>query len=94
MNKHTLRILLVGLMLLAVAVGLRIANPYPIEVMRLKGLDYYQRKQDKVVSENIVIVEIDEKALEKNGQWPWKRTELASAIRKAMDLVLFVMHLV
>ena len=85
MNKHTLRILLVGLMLLTVAVGLRIANPYPIEVMRLKGLDYYQRKQDKVVSENIVIVEIDEKALEKNGQWPWKRTELASAIRKAME---------
>lgn len=85
MNKHTLRILLVGLMLLAVAVSLRIANPYPIEVMRLKGLDYYQRKQDKVVSDGIVIVEIDEKALEKNGQWPWKRTELASAIRKAME---------
>jgi adenylate cyclase len=53
--------------------------------MRLKGLDYYQRKQDKVVSDNIVIVEIDEKALEKNGQWPWKRTELASAIKKAME---------
>jgi adenylate cyclase len=85
MNKHTLRILLVGLMLLAVAVGLRIVNPYPIEVMRLKGLDYYQRKQDKVVSDNIVIVEIDEKALEKNGQWPWKRTELAGAIQKAME---------
>ena len=85
MNKHTFRILLVGVILLAVAVGLRITNPYPIEVMRLKGLDYYQRKQDKVVSDSIVIVEIDEKALEKNGQWPWKRTELAGAIQKAME---------
>jgi adenylate cyclase len=85
MNKHTFRILIVGLMLLAIAVCLRITNPYPIEVMRLKGLDYYQRKQDKVVSADIIIVEIDEKALEKNGQWPWKRTELAGAIQKAME---------
>jgi adenylate cyclase len=72
-------------MLLVITVCLRITNPYPIEVMRLKGLDYYQRKQDKVVSADIIIVEIDEKALERNGQWPWKRTELAGAIQKAME---------
>jgi adenylate cyclase len=53
--------------------------------MRLKGLDYYQRTQDKVKSENIIIVEIDEKSLEEKGQWPWPRNELADGIKKAFE---------
>ena len=82
---HTTKIMIVGLGLLAIAVALRIADPYPIEVARLKGLDFYQRNQTKVQSESIVIIEIDEAALEQNGQWPWKRTQLAGAIKKAME---------
>lgn len=75
----------IGLLFLAAAAALRLLDPYPIEVLRLKGLDYYQRNQEKIQSENIAVVEIDEKSLEKNGQWPWKRDELAAAIRKAYD---------
>ena len=82
---HTTKIMIVGLALLAIAVALRIADPYPIEVARLKGLDFYQRNQTKVQSESIVVIEIDEAALEQNGQWPWKRTQLAEAIKKAME---------
>lgn len=75
----------IGLLFLAAAVTLRLLDPYPIEVLRLKGLDYYQRNQNKIQSENIAVVEIDEASLEKNGQWPWKRDELGRAIRKAYD---------
>ena len=85
MKKHTLKTLAVGFCVLAIAAVLRIWDPYPIEVLRLKGLDYYQRLQEKKASENIVVIEIDEDALEANGQWPWKRDVLAAGIQRAFD---------
>jgi len=83
--KHIYKTITVGLILLVSLVVLRIWDPYPIEVLRLKGLDYYQRKQEKVKSDNIVVIEIDESALEKNGQWPWNREVLAGGVVKAFD---------
>jgi len=85
MKKHTLKTLLVGFSVLAIAVVLRIWDPYPIEVLRLKGLDYYQRVQEKKPSDNIAVIEIDEDSLEANGQWPWKRDVLASGINRAFE---------
>ena len=85
MKKHTLKTLAVGFSVLVAAIVLRIWDPYPIEVLRLKGLDYYQRVQEKRVAENIAVVEIDEDALETNGQWPWKRDALAVGIQRAFD---------
>ena len=52
--------------------AIRIYDPYPVEILRLKGLDYYQRQQEINVSNEITIVEIDEYSLEKYGHWPWK----------------------
>ena len=63
--------------------GLRIYDPYPVEVIRLKGLDYYQRQQEINVSDSISIIEIDEYSLEEYGQWPWKRDIISSGIEKA-----------
>jgi adenylate cyclase len=85
MKSHILKIFGVGLVILVGLIALRIYDPYPIEVLRLKGLDYYQRTQDKVKSENIIIVEIDENSLEEKGQWPWPRNELAAGIKKAFE---------
>lgn len=85
MKKHTLKTLAVGFGVLVIAAVLRIWDPYPIEVLRLKGLDYYQRMQQKKLSENIAVVEIDEDALETNGQWPWKRDVLAAGINRAFE---------
>ena len=65
--------------------ALRIYDPYPVEILRLKGLDYYQRQQDIKISQEISIVEIDEKSLELNGQWPWERGVIASGIEKAFQ---------
>ena len=38
----------VGLFVLSVMVTLRVMDPFFIETARLKGLDYYQRKQAKI----------------------------------------------
>jgi len=85
MKKHTLKTLVVGFSVLVAAIVLRIWDPYPIEVLRLKGLDYYQRVQEKRTAENIAVIEIDEDALETNGQWPWKRDVLAAGMQRAFD---------
>ena len=83
--KHTYKILLTGFAILLGLVVLRIQDPYPIEVLRLKAVDYYQRTQQKVKSDNIVVVEIDEKTLEARGQWPLPRQVLAEGIKQAFD---------
>jgi len=85
MKSYLLKLFIVGGIILISMMSLRIIDPYPIEVIRLKGLDYYQRSQPKVKSENVVIIEIDEKSLEEKGQWPWPRTELAGGIKKAFE---------
>ena len=60
MKKHQIKTIGIGLIALSVLAILRIWDPYPIEVLRLKGLDFYQRQQEKKISENITVVEIDE----------------------------------
>ena len=85
MNKHTFKILAVGVSILIGLVILRIVDPYFIETARLKGLDYYQRQQKKVESNNIVVVEIDEATLDKFGQWPMSRAVLSEGLEKAFN---------
>jgi adenylate cyclase len=85
MKGYILKLFGIGVLILTAMVALRMKDPYPIEVLRLKGLDYYQRTQDKIESENIIVVEIDEKSLEEKGQWPWPRNELADGIKKAFE---------
>jgi len=84
-NKHTFKILAVGISILIGLVILRIVDPYFIETARLKGLDYYQRQQKKVESNNIVVVEIDEVTLDKFGQWPMSRAVLSEGLEKAFN---------
>ena len=65
--------------------AIRIYDPYPVEIIRLKGLDFYQRQQEAKISQEISIVEIDEASLEQYGQWPWKRDILSNGIIKAFE---------
>jgi len=83
--KHTYKILLTGFAILAGLVVLRIKDPFFIETARLKGLDYYQRQQSKVKSNNIVVVTIDEATLDKFGQWPVSRAVLSEGLEKAFN---------
>ena len=85
MNKHTLKILSIGFLILTALIVLRIKDPFFIETARLKGLDYYQRQQTKIKSDNIAVIEIDEKTLDTFGQYPLPRKILADQIKRAVE---------
>ena len=54
--------------------------PFIKEILRLKSFDILIQQEPKEVSSDIGIVTIDEKSIEKYGQWPWKRDTLAQII--------------
>ena len=60
-------------------------DPFVKETARLKSFDLIQKYDTATVSKDVVIVEIDEKSIEQNGQWPWKRTVLADVIWKLRE---------
>src|SRR6266481_1737407 len=74
-------VLLVGL------AGLRIADPAPIEELRVRTFDTFQLIEPRVkTARPVVIVDIDEKSLAKFGQWPWPRTRIADLITELTRL--------
>ena len=73
---HWLVPVITCLVLLTVHMG----DSTPVEILRLKQFDLLQQTDHPVRSEDIGIVTIDEKAMEKYGQWPWKRDVLADII--------------
>ena len=61
------------------------SDPFIKETLRLKSFDLIQQYDIPTVSEDIAILEIDEKSIEKYGQWPWKRTDIANIIWNLRD---------
>jgi adenylate cyclase len=61
------------LVTIALLVGLKIWNPYFIENISWSWFDFLHQQEEKVQVDDIVLVDIDEKALEKYGQFPWPR---------------------
>ena len=64
-------------------VGLK--EPQVKEILRLKAFDLLLQSETKQVSQDIGVITIDEKAIEKYGQWPWKRDILAEVIYKLRE---------
>ena len=55
-------------------------EPYVKEILKLKSFDILIQQEEKELSQDIGIVTIDEKAIEKYGQWPWSRNVIAEVI--------------
>src|SRR6202040_3666806 len=72
------------LLCLALLIGLaalRIADPAPVEELRVRTFDTFQRIDPRAkTARPVTIVDIDEKSLAKLGQWPWPRTRIADMI--------------
>ena len=68
------------LVTLALLIALRISDPFLLESSRLSFFDYLQREQEPVTSEQIVLVDIDEKTLDKFGQYPFPRKIIADEV--------------
>src|SRR5712691_3438171 len=66
---------------------LRVADPPPLEELRVRTFDFFQVIQPRVLTERpVVIVDIDEKSLKTVGQWPWARTRVADLIARLTEL--------
>ena len=78
------------LLCLALLIGfaaLRVADPAPVEEIRVRTFDAFQRIEPrKKTIRPVTIVDIDDKSLEKLGQWPWPRTRIADLVTELTRL--------
>src|SRR5271155_2599821 len=74
------RVMCLGLLIAFAA--LRVADPVPIQELRVRVFDNYQRidPRPKLAKSPVAIVDIDEPSLAKLGQWPWSRTRIADMV--------------
>ena len=70
---------------LAAITFLGLKEPQVKEILRLKAFDLLLQSETKEVSQDIGVITIDEKSIEKYGQWPWKRDVLADVIYKLRE---------
>ncbi|MDA9585337.1 adenylate/guanylate cyclase domain-containing protein [Candidatus Pelagibacter sp.] len=66
-----------------ILLGLKVYNPLPLQTLELKTFDLYQKFGNHYESKSLVMLDISDKALTKEGQWPWKRDKLGRAIVNA-----------
>jgi adenylate cyclase len=80
--------LAVGAAILIGALALRWVDPLPLQQLRTLTFDSYQRLKPRTYDPNVpvVIAAIDEKSLDKFGQWPWSRTTLARITDRLTEL--------
>jgi adenylate cyclase len=73
---------LVCLALLIGVAALRIADFAPIEELRVRTFDTFQRidPRPKMANPPVAIIDIDERSLAKLGQWPWPRTRITDLV--------------
>jgi len=78
---------LLCLVLLIGFAALRAADPAPVEEIRVRTFDFFQRIDPRQkTARPVTIVDIDDKSLEKFGQWPWPRTRIADLITELTRL--------
>jgi adenylate cyclase len=86
----TRRIGYARLLCLALLIGfaaLRVADPAPVEEIRVRTFDFFQRIDPRQkTARPVTIVDIDDKSLEKIGQWPWPRTRIADLVTELTRL--------
>ena len=68
---------------LTILIGIYILNPILLQSARLNTFDFYQTFGKNYESKSIILLDISDKALKKNGQWPWKRDLLGRTIVNA-----------
>jgi len=80
----------VGYVLLFGFLALYIADPKPVQFMRLKGFDFFQQMKPREIPpperKPVTIIDLDEKSLGEVGQWPWPRNILAQLVENLMKM--------
>ena len=78
---------LLPLAILVVAVVLRLLDPPFVERGRMLAFDEFQRLYPRTYTDAAVrIADLDDTTLEKFGQWPWPRTQVAALVQRLGEL--------
>lgn len=87
MTKSRLLALLFGLAVLINLVILRGGDPLLVRIMREQTMDQFQRLSPRPhIEQPVRVVDIDEAALARFGQWPWPRDRLAELVDRLSSL--------
>jgi adenylate cyclase len=66
-----------------ILVALKFYNPLPLQSLQLKTFDYYQTFGTQYDSKSLILLDISDLALEKKGQFPWKRDQIGRIVVNA-----------
>jgi len=78
--------IIIGLLILAIGLGVRYFDPKPLERLRLEVFSVYQQLQPRRYEPAPVrIVDVGEDSLRRFGQWPWPRPLIADLVTRLQD---------
>ena len=72
-----------ALLVVALMLALRAADPAPVEHLRLACFDAFERLRPRIADADLrpaIVVDIDEASLASRGQWPWPRATIAELV--------------
>lgn len=75
-------------------VALSISNPSFIQTLEYSYYDSLQQNKEKEIIEDVVLVNIDERAISAEGQYPWPRGSVAKYIESGPDDSLYVLNVI
>ncbi len=76
------------LLVLCAVLAVQLSDPLPARLIRARVFDFYQQTRPRPVPKEspVVIIDIDEKSLVEQGQFPWPRTVVADLVTRATEL--------
>ena len=74
--------------------ALSIVNPNIIQSIEYAYYDSLQQAKEKEIIEDVVLINIDEKAISAKGQYPWPRGSVADYIRNGPADSLYVLNVI
>lgn len=84
--KRIDKCLIITAIIVAAAISLTIKTPVFIQFLESKTFDIrFLLRGERIPGDEIVVVGIDDKSLEKIGRWPWSRRKIASLIKKISE---------
>ena len=76
---------LVALLLVGFAIFVRVADPFPVQIIRNLTFDiFHQIKPRAPRDAPVAIIDVDDASIAEIGQWPWPRTRFADLVDAAM----------
>lgn len=79
---------LTTLLALVLLVGGRFEDPEFLQQLRLQTFDLYQvlKPRPFIPNSPVVVVDIDERSVAEQGQWPWSRTVIGSLVDRLTEM--------